>query len=117
MDPEAGPVLVRRAVEALKRATNALISLLKSPDEAVCGGAADALHGLDPPPNSDLIGAVIKARDTRFRVKIIRVLGGLSEGYRVHVTLALAQLWQGGDPAIQQAIAEAVLDMGPASLD
>jgi hypothetical protein len=48
---------------------------------------------------------------------INRVLGGLGEGYRVHVTLALAQLWQGGDPAIRQAIVEAVLTMGPASLD
>ena len=117
MDADAGPVQVRRAVEALKRATGALIDLLKSPDEAVRAGAADALRGLDPPPVRDLIGALIKARDTRFRVEIIRVLGGLGEGYRVHVTLALAQLWQGGDPAIRQAIVEAVLTMGPASLD
>ena len=117
MDVEAGPVQVRRAVEALKRATGALINLLKSPDEAVRAGAADALRGLDPPPVWDLIGALIKARDTRFRVEIIRVLGGLGEGYRVHVTLALAQLWQGGDSAIRQAIVEAVLSMGPASLE
>ena len=80
-------------------------------------GAADALRGLDPPPVWDLIGALIKARDTRFRVEIIRVLGGLGEGYRVHVTVALAQLWQGGDPAIRRAIVEAVLTMGPASSD
>ena len=117
MDAEAGPAQVRRAVEALKRATGALINLLKSPDEAVRAGAADALRGLDPPPVWDLIGALIKARDTRFRVEIIRVLGGLGEGYRVHVTLALAQLWQGGDPAIRQAIVEAMLSMGPATLD
>ena len=82
MDAEAGPVQVRRAVEALKRATGALINLLKSPDEAVRAGAADALRGLDPPPVWDLIGALIKARDTRFRVEIIRVLGGLGEGYQ-----------------------------------
>jgi hypothetical protein len=31
--------------------------------------------------------------------------------------VVLAQLWQGGDPAIRQAIVEAVLGMGPASLD
>jgi hypothetical protein len=37
--------------------------------------------------------------------------------YRTHVTLALAQLWQGGDPAIRQAIVEAILSIGPASLD
>ena len=117
MDAEAGPVQVRRAVEALKRATGALINLLKSPDEAVRAGAADALRGLDPPPVWDLIGALIKARDTKFRVEIIRVLGGLGEGYRAHVTVALAQLWQGGDPAIRQAIVEAVLSMGSASLD
>ena len=117
MDAEAGPVQVRRAVDALKRATGALIDLLKSPDEAVRAGAADALRGLDPPPVRDLIGALTKARDARFRVEIIRVLGGLGEGYRAHATLALAQLWQGGDPAIRQAIVEAALSMRPASLD
>ena len=117
MDAEAGPVQVRRADEALKRATGALIDLLKSPDEAVRAGAADALRGLDTPPVWDLIGALIKARDTRFKVEIIRVLGGLGEAYRVHATLALAQLWQGGDPAIRQAIVEVVLTMGPASLE
>jgi hypothetical protein len=117
MDAEAGPVQVRRAVEALKRATRSLINLLKSPDEAVRSGAAAALKELDAPPVSDLIGALIKAKDTRFRVEIIRVLGGLGEGYRAHATVVLAQLWQGGDLAIRQAIVEAVLSMGPASLD
>ena len=73
-------------------------------------GAADALRGLDPPPASDLI----KARDARFRVQSIRVLG---EGNRVHVTPALAQLWQGGEPAIRRAIVEAALRMVPASLE
>jgi HEAT repeat protein len=108
---------VDRALASVKRALAQLINLLKSPDEAVRAGAADALRGLDPPPVWDLIGALIKARDTRFRVEIIRVLGGLGEGYRVHVTVALAQLWQGGDPAIRSAIVEAVLTMGPASSD
>jgi HEAT repeat protein len=117
MDAEAVPVQVRRAVEALKRATGALINLLKSPDGAVRAGAAEALRGLDPPPVWDLIGALIQARDTRFKVEIIRVLGGLGEAYRVHVTVALAQLWQGGEPAIRQAIVEAVRTMGQASLD
>ena len=37
--------------------------------------------------------------------------------YRTHVTVALAQLWQGGDPAIRRAIVEALLTMGPASSD
>jgi hypothetical protein len=31
--------------------------------------------------------------------------------------VALAQLWQGGDPTIRQAIVEAVLGMGQESLD
>jgi HEAT repeat protein len=108
---------VDRALASVKRSMAQLINLLKSPDEAVRAGAADALRGLDPPPVRDLIGALIKARDARFRVEIIRVLGGLGEGYRAHATLALAQIWQGGDPAIRQAIVEAVLSMGPASLD
>ena len=38
MDAEARPVQVRRAVEALKRASGALIDLLNSPDEAVRAG-------------------------------------------------------------------------------
>ncbi len=80
-------------------------------------GAADALRGLDPPPVWDLIAALLKARDTAFKVEIIRVLGGLGEGYRVHVTVAFAQLWQGGDPAIRRAIVEAALSMVPASLE
>ena len=104
---------VDRALASVKRALAQLINLLKSPDEAVRAGAADALRGLDPPPVRDLI----RARDARFRVEIIRVLGGLGEGYRAHATLALAQLWQGGDAAIRQAIVEAVLAMGPASLE
>ena len=108
---------VDRALASVKRALAQLINLLKSPDEAVRAGAADALRGLDPPPVRDLIGALTKARDARFRVEIIRVLSGLGEGYRAHATVALAQLWQGGDPAIRQAIVEAVLGMGPASLD
>jgi HEAT repeat protein len=108
---------VDRALASVKRALDQLIDLLRHPNEAVRAGAADALRGLDPPPVRDLIGALIKARDTRFRVEIIRVLVGLGEGYRAHVTLALAQLWQGGDPGIRQAIVEAVLGMGPASLE
>ena len=36
--------------------------------------------------------------------------------YRTHVTVALAQLWHGGDPAIRHAIVEALLSIGPASL-
>jgi hypothetical protein len=79
--------------------------------------AADALRELDPPPVWDLVATLIKARDARFRLEIIRVLGGLGEGYRAYATVALAQLWQGGDPAIRQAIVEAVLSMGPASLE
>ena len=73
-------------------------------------GAAEALRGLDPPPAWDLI----KAGDARFRVQSIRVLG---EGNRVHVTVAFAQLWQGGDPAIRRAIVEAALSIVPASSD
>ena len=94
-----------------------MLSCDTSSPEAVRAGAADALRGLDPPPVRDLIGALIKARDARSRVEIIRVLGGLGEAYRAHATVVLAQIWQGGDPAIRQAIVEAVLSMGPASLD
>jgi hypothetical protein len=99
------------------RAIARLIRCPKRPDEAVRSGAAAALKELDAPPVWDLIATLIKARDARFRVEIIRVLGGLGEAYRAHATVVLAQIWQGGDPAIRQAIVEAVLGMGPASLD
>jgi hypothetical protein len=89
---------VERVIQAHTRAIVRLTRLLKHRAAAVQAEAADALRGLDPPPVWDLIGALIKSRDTRFRVEIMRVLGGLGEGYRVHVTMALAQLWQGGDP-------------------
>jgi len=56
-----------------------MLSCDTSSPEAVRAGAADALRGLDPPPVRDLIGALIKARDARSRVEIIRVLGGLGE--------------------------------------
>ena len=118
MDATARPVTaVERAIQAQTRAIARLIGLLKHRAAAVQVDAADALRALAPPPVWDLIGALIKARDTRFRVEIIRVLGGLGGEYRSHITLALAQLWQGGDPAIRQAIVEAVLILGPASLD
>jgi hypothetical protein len=118
MDATRRPVTeVERAIQAHTQAIARLITLLKHRATAVRSGTADALRGLDPPPVRDLIATLIKARDASFRVDIIRVLGGLGEGYRAHATLALAQLWQGGDPAIRQAIVEAVLGMGPASLD
>jgi hypothetical protein len=114
MDTTSRPVTdVERAIQAHTRAIAPLIRLLKHRTAAVRAGAADALRGLDPPPIWDLI----KARTTKFRVEIMKVLSRLGEGCRVYVTLALPQLWQGGDPAIRQAIVEAVLSMGPASLE
>ena len=118
MDAASRPVReVERAIQAHTGAIARLIRLLKHRAAAAQAEAADALCGFDPPPIWDLIGALIKARDARFRVELIRVLGGLGEGYRAYATVALAQLWQGGDPAIRQAIVEAVLTIGPASLD
>ena len=70
-----------RVERGSKRATIALINLSRSPDGAVRAAAADALRGLDPPPVWDLIGALIKARDARFRAEVIRILGDLGEGY------------------------------------
>jgi hypothetical protein len=112
-----GPQQVERAVAGIKRATVKLIDLLKSPDEAVRAGAADALRGLDPPPILDMITSLFKARDTAFQVEIIKVLSGLGEDFRTPVVLAASQLWQGADPAVRQAIIDAVLFMGPAPVE
>jgi hypothetical protein len=69
---------VDRAVEALKRATSALINLLKHPDEAVRLEASAALKGLDPPPTWSLGEALLGSRDTDFRLRIIKVLVALA---------------------------------------
>ena len=117
MDAKTGTEQVERVVEAMKRATVKLINYLKSEDTAVRAAAADALRALDPPPVWDLTKALLKARDTSFKVEIIKVLGGLGEAYRMHVTLAFAELWQGDDPVIKQAIFAALRSMGPAPVE
>ena len=108
------------AVEAQKRATGRAgprSTLLKGPDEAAPRRGDRRPAWARPAAIRDLIAALIKARDTAFKIEIIKVLGGLGEGYRVHVTVAFAQLWHGGDPAIRRAIVEAALSMVPASLE
>ena len=117
MDAKTGPEQVERVVAALKRATVRLINFLKSEDAAVRAAAADALRALDPPPIRDLTKALLKAKDTSFKVELIQVLGGLGEAYRTHVTLAFAELWQGGDPVIRRAIFAALCTMGPAPVE
>lgn len=49
---------------------------------------------LEPPPIWGLTKALLKARDSNFQVEIIRVMSGLGEEYRTHITLATSQLWQ-----------------------
>ncbi len=114
---KTGPEQVERVVEAMKRTTVKLINLLMSEDEATRAAAADALRALDPPPIWDLTKALLKARDTSIKVELIRVMGGLGEAYRTHVNLAFAELWQGGDPVINQAIFAALRAMGPAPVE
>ena len=110
MDAEAGPVQVRRAVEALKRATGALINLLKSPDEAVRSEAAAALRGLDPPPTWALGEALLGSRDTGFRLRIIKVLVALAAVDRVRVVCVLCEAFkQRRDLVVKRAVATALL--------
>jgi HEAT repeat protein len=110
MDAEAGPVQVRRAVEALKRATSALINLLKHPDEAVRSGAAAALKGLDAPPTLALGEALLGSRDTDLRLRIIKVLVALAAVDRVRVLCVLSQAFkERRDLEVKRAVATALL--------
>ena len=114
MDAEAGPVQVRRAVEALKRATSALINLLKHPDEAVRSGAAAALKGLDAPPTLALGEALLGSRDTDLRLRIIKVLVALAAVDRVRVLCVLSQAFkERRDLEVKRAAATALLDLVP----
>jgi hypothetical protein len=114
MDAEAGPVQVRRAVEALKRATGALIDLLKHPDEAVRSGAADALTEVDPPPTWALGEALLGSRDRAFRLRIIQVLVALAAVDQVRVVCVLcAAFKERRDVEVKRAAALALLALVP----
>jgi len=117
MDAKIGPEQVERAVAGINRATTKLINLLKSPDEEVRAGTSAALLALDPPPVLAMITSLFKARDTNFKIEIIKILSGLGEEFRTPVVLATSQLWQGCDPAVGRAIVDAVLVMGPAPVE
>lgn len=97
---KTGTEEVERAVAGIKRAVAKLINLLKSSDESVRAGASVALLSLDPPPVLDMITTLFKAKNTNFKVEIIKVLSGLGEEFRTPVVLAMSQVWQGGDPAL-----------------
>jgi hypothetical protein len=110
MDAESVPVQVRRAVEALKRATSALINLLKSPDEAVRAGAAAALKELPAPPTLALGEALLGRRDTDFRLRIIKVLVALAAVDRVRVLCVLSEAFkERRDLEVKRAVATALL--------
>ena len=110
MDAESVPVQVRRAVDALKRATSALINLLKSPDEAVRAGAAAALKELPAPPTLALGEALLGSRDKDFQLRIIKILVGLAGVDQVRVLCVLCEAFkQRRDPEIKRAAAVALL--------
>jgi HEAT repeats len=110
MDAKVEPAQVRRAVEALKRATSALINLLKSPDEAVRAGAAAALKGLDPPPTWALGEALLGSRDTTFRLRIIKVLVALAAVDMIRVVYILCEAFkERRDAEVKRAAATALL--------
>ena len=75
------------------------------------------LRGAGPPPVLDVITSLLKAWDAKFMVELIEALGGLSEDFRPPVTLALSQVWQGGDPSVRRAIVDTVLVVGPAQVE
>ena len=101
---------VDRAVEALKRATGALINLLKSPDEAVRSEAAAALKGLDPPPTLPLGEALLGSQDRAFRLRIIKVLVALAAVDQVRVVCVLCEAFkERRDLEVKRAVATALL--------
>jgi hypothetical protein len=110
MDAEAGPAQVRRAVETLRRATGALIDLLKHQDESVRSEAAAALKRLDPPPTWALGEALLGSRDTAFRLRIIKVLVGVAAVDPVRVVHVLCEAFkERRDLEVKRAAATALL--------
>jgi HEAT repeat protein len=94
----------------LKRATSALINLLKSPDEAVRSAAAAALKELDAPPTLALGEALLGSQDRAFRLRIIKVLVALAVVDQVRVVCVLCEAFkQRRDPEVKRAAATALL--------
>jgi hypothetical protein len=94
----------------LKRATRALINLLKSPDEAVRSAAAAAMKELDAPPTLALGEALLSSRDTELRLRIIKVLVGLAGVDQVRVLCVLSQAFkERRDLEVKRAVATALL--------
>ncbi len=115
MDAKETANPVDRAVADIRRATNRLIRLLASKDEAVGLRAAAALSEIDPPPIWALTDVLIRSGDKGLRLKVVAALGKIAEGEQVRVVYALGTAYMAvEDPDVRLALVDAMLAMKPA---
>ncbi len=115
MDAKETANPVDRAVADIRRATNRLIKLLASKDEAVGMRAAAALAEIDPPPIWPLADVLIQSGDKGLRLKVVAALGRIAEVEQVRVLCALGTAYMAvKDPDVRMALVGAMLAMKPA---
>ena len=115
MDAKETANPVDRAVADIRRATNRLIKLLASKDEAVGLRAAAALAEVDPPPIWALTDVLIQSGDKGLRLKVVAALGRIAEAEQVRVLCALGTAYMAvKDPDVRMAMIDAMLAMKPA---
>jgi len=112
MDAKGRANPVDRAVADIRRATNRLIKLLASKDEAVGLRAAAALAMVDPPPIWALTDVLIQSGDKGLRLKVVAALGRMAEAEQVRVLCALGTAFMAvKDPDVRMAMIDAMLKM------
>lgn len=82
---------VAKAVADIKKATDRLIGLVASADEAVGARARAAVRALDPPPIWPLTEALLKARDAGLRLKLVAILAEIGPMEPLRVVAALGE--------------------------
>ena len=112
MDAKETANPVDRAVADIRRATNRLIKLLASEDEAVGQRAAAALAMIDPPPIWALTDVLIQSGDKGLRLKVVAALGRIAEAEQIRVLCALGTAYMAvKDPDVRMAMVDAMLGM------
>src|SRR4051812_15539105 len=112
MDAKETANPVDRAVADIRRATNRLIKLLASKDEAVAPRAPAGLAMGDPPPGRAPTDVLIQSGDKGLRFKVVAALGRMAEAEQVRVLCALGTAYMAvKDPDVRMAMIDAMLKM------
>jgi hypothetical protein len=112
MDVKKSANPVDRAVADIRRATTRLIKLLVDKDESVGQRAAAALAVIDPPPIWALTDVLIQSNDKALRLKVVAVLGRITEAEQVRVLCALGSAYMAvKDTDVRLAMIDTMLAM------